>query len=46
MDRTLKALLGPDAAGFSANTVARVKAKWTAEYGDWCETDLSRDDWA
>lgn len=46
MDGALKALLGPDAAGFSANTVARLKAKWAAEYSDWCKTDLSRDDWA
>jgi len=46
MDGALKALLGPDATGFSANTVARLKAKWGAEYGDWCKTDLSCDDWA
>ncbi|NCM98287.1 MAG: IS256 family transposase, partial [Rhodobacterales bacterium] len=46
MDGALKALLGPDATGFSANTVARLKAKWAAEYGDWCKTDLSCDDWA
>jgi len=26
--------------------VARLKAKWGAEYGDWCKTDLSCDDWA
>lgn len=46
MDGALKALLGPDVAGFSASTVARLKAKWAAEYSDWCKTDLSRDDWA
>jgi len=46
MDGALKALLGPDATGFSANTVARLKAKWAAEYSDWCKTDLGRDDWA
>ena len=46
MDGALKALLGPDATGFSANTVARLKAKWAAEYSDWCKADLSHDDWA
>ena len=46
MDGALKALLGPEATGFSANTVARLKAKWAAEDSDGCKSDLSRDDWA
>jgi putative transposase len=41
----LKALLGPDATGFSAKTVARLKTQWTAEYDDWRKSDLGRDDW-
>ena len=35
MGTALKALVGPDATGFSANTVSRLKAKWAAEYTDW-----------
>lgn len=45
MGAALKALVGPDATGFSAKTVSRLKAKWAAEYTDWRKADLSRDDW-
>lgn len=34
----LKALLGPDATGFSAKTVSRLKAQWAAEYDAWRKT--------
>lgn len=45
MGAALRALLGPEATGFSAKTVARLKAKWAGEYADWCKSDLGRDDW-
>lgn len=45
MGGSLKVLLGPDAAGFSANSVARLKAKWAQEYATWRSRDVSRDEW-
>ena len=45
MGAALKALLGPDATGFSAKTVARLKTQWAAEYEDWHKADLGRDEW-
>ena len=44
MGAALKALVGPDATGFSAKTVSRVKVKWAVEYTDWRKVDLGRDD--
>ncbi|TCS55266.1 hypothetical protein EDD52_13118 [Primorskyibacter sedentarius] len=38
-------LLGPDATGYSANTVSRLKAQWAEEYDNWRKTDLGRDEW-
>jgi len=37
----LQALVGPSAAGLSANVVVRLKEKWTAEYEAWRKRDLS-----
>lgn len=37
----LQALVGPDAAGFSANVVVRLKEKWSQEYEAWNKRDLS-----
>jgi putative transposase len=37
----LQALIGPDAAGFSANVVVRLKEKWSQEYDAWNKRDLS-----
>lgn len=37
----LQALLGEQAKGLSANTVARLKARWLDEYSDWRRKDLS-----
>lgn len=37
----LQALVGPDAAGFSANVVVRLKEQWSQEYDAWCRRDLS-----
>ncbi len=45
MGAALKALLGPDATGFSAKTISRLKGQWAAEYNDWRKADLSRDEW-
>jgi transposase-like protein len=40
MGAALKVLLGPDAAGLSANTVSRLKRSWAAEYDGWREASL------
>lgn len=44
MGAALKALLGPDATGFSAKTVARLKTQWAAEYDAWRKANLGLDD--
>jgi putative transposase len=38
----LQTLIGPNAAGFSANVVVRLKEQWSQEYDAWCQTDLSQ----
>lgn len=45
MGPALKALLGPNATGFSPKTVARLKTEWGTEYGAWRQGDLSCDEW-
>jgi putative transposase len=45
MASALKGLLGPDAAGFSAKTVARLKQEWAQDYADWHKQDLGRGGW-
>ena len=45
MGAALKMLLGPEAIGFSAKTISRLKGQWAAEYDDWRKADLSRDEW-
>ena len=35
----------PEATGFSATTVARLKTQWAAEYDTWRKADLGRDEW-
>lgn len=37
----LAALLGPDAGGLSASTIARLKEAWTDEHARWLKRDLS-----
>jgi putative transposase len=37
----LGALLGPDAGGLSASTIARLKEAWVEEHRCWCKRDLS-----
>ncbi|MFK7882418.1 IS256 family transposase [Roseobacter sp.] len=45
MGAALKALVGPDATGFSAKTVSRLKTQWAGDYDQWRKTDLGRDEW-
>lgn len=45
MGNAVKALLGPNAQGFSANTVSRLKRAWAKEYDGWREESLDKDDW-
>lgn len=45
MGSALKVLLGSEATGFSATTVARLKAEWASEYAEWRKSDISNDDW-
>lgn len=35
MDAVLKVLLGPEATGFSAKTISRLKGQWAAKNDDW-----------
>jgi transposase-like protein len=37
----LAALLGPDAGGMSASTVARLKEAWAEEHARWSKRDMS-----
>lgn len=37
----LQSLVGPDAGGFSANVVVRLKEQWGQEYDSWSRRDLS-----
>lgn len=37
----LSALVGPEASGFSANVVVRLKEQWSQEYDVWSKRDLS-----
>ena len=45
MGSALKLHLGPEATGFSAKTISRLKSQWAAEYADWRKTDLGREEW-
>ncbi len=45
MAEALKVLVGPDAAGLSASTVARLKKVWGQEYNSWCEAPLDDEEW-
>ncbi|MBV1865169.1 MAG: transposase, partial [Rhodobacteraceae bacterium] len=45
MGAALKVLLGPDAKGFSANTVSRLKREWAREYEGWREQPLDKEPW-
>lgn len=45
MGPALTALLGRNATGFSAKTVARLKTQWATEYDTWRKSNLGRDEW-
>jgi putative transposase len=42
----LEALVGEQAKGFSANTVVRLKEKWTAEYDEWSKRSFESQHYA
>ena len=44
MASALKVLVGPEAEGLSASTVARLKQQWKGEYESWRDQSLSEDD--
>lgn len=45
MQPALEALVGPEAKGLSARTVARLKQVWRAEYEAWRQRRLAADQW-
>lgn len=45
MQTALEALVGPEAKGLSASTVARLKQTWREEYGAWRQRRLDDDHW-
>lgn len=45
MSEALKCLVGPEAQGLSASTIARLKNSWAEEYTDWCHTRFDKDRW-
>ncbi len=45
MANALEVLVGPEAKGLSASTVARLKQTWADEYKAWCKKDLTKDQW-
>lgn len=45
MEDALAVLVGPDAKGLSASTVARLKRQWGQDYEAWRKQDMSKDRW-
>ena len=45
MQPALEALVGPEAKGLSASTVARLKQTWREEYQTWRQQRLDNDEW-
>jgi len=45
MQPALEVLVGPEAKGLSASTVARIKQIWRGEYGSWRQRRLDADQW-
>jgi len=45
MAEALKVLVGPQAQGLSASTVARLKQSWAEDYKTWCGRALGSDRW-
>ena len=45
MAEALKVLVGSEAAGLSASTVARLKRAWADDYRRWCNKSLDKERW-
>ncbi len=45
MANALEVLIGPEAKGLSASTIARLKQVWAEDYKAWRQKNLSRDRW-
>ncbi len=45
MQPALEALVGPEAKGLSASTVARLKQTWREDYATWRQRRLDADEW-
>jgi transposase-like protein len=45
MQTALEVLVGPEAQGLSASTVARLKQTWREEYASWRHRRLEEDEW-
>jgi transposase-like protein len=45
MGAAMRALMGPAATGFSANTISRLKRVWAKEYEGWRDEPLDDDQW-
>lgn len=45
MENALEVLVGPEAKGLSASTVARLKRQWAEEYDQWRQSRLDKDRW-
>ena len=45
MGEALEVLVGPEAKGLSASTVARLKQQWAKEYQDWSKRPLDKQQW-
>jgi transposase-like protein len=45
MQAALEALVGPEAKGLSASTIARLKQVWRAEYETWRQRRLDAEQW-
>jgi putative transposase len=45
MSEALEVLVGPEASGLSASTVARLKQQWADEYDDWSKKPLNKQQW-
>jgi putative transposase len=45
MSNALEVLIGPEAKGLSASTVARLKRTWAEDYMAWCQQSLNQDRW-
>lgn len=45
MASALEVLVGPEAKGLSASTIARLKQDWAENYREWCGSRLGQESW-